>query len=154
MFLRRMPHLCAKMKRLTVKDTATRKTLQDTPAPNFYALSCENPLPKDKDINAPGTILPAICVEPEVTRSNFQPQYEPTESTYLDDLERLALANRCCGVVQLGKLLGLGSGQGSSIGGSNAFFLNHLLSHQQDLYMIQNGFLNSLLLNANSSALF
>ena len=138
------------MKRLTVKDTATRKTLQDTPTPNFYALSCENPLPEDDDVKAAGSIRPAN-IEPEVRRSHFQEQHQPTRTTYLDDLETLALANRCCGVVGLGKLLGLGQSHG--VGGSNAFFLNHL-GHHQDLCMIQNSFLNSLLLNANSSALF
>jgi hypothetical protein len=138
------------MKRLTVKDTATRKTLQDTPTPNFYALSCENPLPEDEDNKAAGSIRPAN-IEPEVSRSNFQEQHQATHTTYLDDLETLALANRCCGVVGLGKLLGFGAGQG--VGGGNPFFLNHL-GHHQDLCMIQNSFLNSLLLNANSSALF
>lgn len=45
MFLRGMPHLCEKMRRLTNKDTAARKKHEDEPAPDFYALSRAYPLP-------------------------------------------------------------------------------------------------------------
>eukprot|EP00541_Cyclophora_tenuis_P008882 CAMPEP_0116570398 /NCGR_PEP_ID=MMETSP0397-20121206/16918_1 /TAXON_ID=216820 /ORGANISM="Cyclophora tenuis, Strain ECT3854" /LENGTH=219 /DNA_ID=CAMNT_0004098251 /DNA_START=247 /DNA_END=906 /DNA_ORIENTATION=- len=45
MFLRGMPHLCEKMRRLTNKDTAAKKKAEDEPAPDFYALSRVYPLP-------------------------------------------------------------------------------------------------------------
>mmetsp|Transcript_4728 Transcript_4728/g.10648 ORF Transcript_4728/g.10648 Transcript_4728/m.10648 type:complete len:203 (+) Transcript_4728:687-1295(+) len=45
MFLRGMPHLCEKMRRLTNKDTASRKKTEEEPAPDFYALSRLYPLP-------------------------------------------------------------------------------------------------------------
>eukprot|EP00545_Synedropsis_sp_CCMP1620_P007059 CAMPEP_0119015168 /NCGR_PEP_ID=MMETSP1176-20130426/10591_1 /TAXON_ID=265551 /ORGANISM="Synedropsis recta cf, Strain CCMP1620" /LENGTH=421 /DNA_ID=CAMNT_0006968437 /DNA_START=48 /DNA_END=1313 /DNA_ORIENTATION=+ len=46
MFLCGMPHLCDKMRRLTSKDATSRKKNEEEPAPDFYALSCTNPLPE------------------------------------------------------------------------------------------------------------
>ena len=46
MFLRGMPHLCDKLRRLTNKDTVPkRKKGEEQPSPDFYALSESFPLP-------------------------------------------------------------------------------------------------------------
>jgi hypothetical protein len=45
MFLRGLPHLCEKMKRLASKDEARVKN-EDAPTPDFYALSRDHPLPE------------------------------------------------------------------------------------------------------------
>jgi hypothetical protein len=44
MFLRGLPHLCEKMKRLASKDEARVKN-EEAPTPDFYALSRDHPLP-------------------------------------------------------------------------------------------------------------
>jgi len=41
-----MPHLCDRMRRLTTKDVAKRKTEGEVPAPNLYAISRKHSLPK------------------------------------------------------------------------------------------------------------
>ena len=41
-----MPHLCDKMRRLTAKDIAKRKEMEDEPAPDFYAFSRQHPVPE------------------------------------------------------------------------------------------------------------
>lgn len=52
MFLRGMPHLCEKMKRLTAKD-AKEAQADDSPIPDFYALSRDYPLPDHTATTAP-----------------------------------------------------------------------------------------------------
>lgn len=47
MFLRGIPRLCEKMKRLSGKDEKKNEENQDAPVPDFYALSRQNPLPED-----------------------------------------------------------------------------------------------------------
>jgi hypothetical protein len=49
MFLRGMPHLCDKMRRLTTKDIAGKrknKSEEEHPTPDFYTLARDNPLPE------------------------------------------------------------------------------------------------------------
>jgi hypothetical protein len=65
MFLRGLPHICNKMRRLTSKDEDRVKN-EDAPTPDFYALSRANPLPSDSKTPAkqtlaaaPGPILPS-----------------------------------------------------------------------------------------------
>eukprot|EP00934_Nitzschia_sp_Nitz4_P004815 Nitzschia sp. Nitz4//scaffold151_size53849//43855//45101//NITZ4_006730-RA/size53849-snap-gene-0.35-mRNA-1//-1//CDS//3329537165//4805//frame0 len=45
MFLRGMPHLCDRMRRLTAKDMQGKKHTENEVAPNFYAISRRHPLP-------------------------------------------------------------------------------------------------------------
>lgn len=45
LFLRGMPHLCVRMRRLTAKDIKDKKDRDDEKAPNFYAISRQHPLP-------------------------------------------------------------------------------------------------------------
>ncbi|GAX19845.1 hypothetical protein FisN_11Lh281 [Fistulifera solaris] len=49
LFLRGLPRLCEKMKRLSGKDEKKNAENSDAPAPDFYALSRQNPLPEDND---------------------------------------------------------------------------------------------------------
>ena len=49
LFLRGIPRLCEKMKRLSGKDEKKNEESSDAPAPDFYALSRQNPLPEDND---------------------------------------------------------------------------------------------------------
>eukprot|EP00521_Asterionellopsis_glacialis_P008918 CAMPEP_0195287326 /NCGR_PEP_ID=MMETSP0707-20130614/4435_1 /TAXON_ID=33640 /ORGANISM="Asterionellopsis glacialis, Strain CCMP134" /LENGTH=378 /DNA_ID=CAMNT_0040347073 /DNA_START=39 /DNA_END=1171 /DNA_ORIENTATION=+ len=69
MFLRGMPHLCEKMRRLTNKDSAARKKLEDEAAPDFYALSRSHPLPENTPIPSPA--IPASMAPPGVTGGSF-----------------------------------------------------------------------------------
>ena len=142
------------MKRLTTKDTATRKMLQDTPTPDFYALSCENPLLEDDDLNTAGPILSVTPIQDIRISRNIQQHQEPTPgNTYLKNIDALALANRRCGIVGLGNLLVFSPGEG--LCGNNTFVNPHLGHYQQDLCSMQrNCVLDVLLNNANSSGLF
>jgi hypothetical protein len=163
MFLRRMPHLCEKMKRLTAKDAAARKMLQDTPTPNFYVLSYETPVPEqDDDLSAAGPIFTPTIEAPEVRRisKNDIQQHQqstPGNANTIHNMGALALlANRRCGVL-VGRSNHLGFGLGEGFGGNNNTFMNHYLGrHQQDLRHLQrNSVLDTLVLlnNANSSGL-
>ncbi len=49
LFLRGLPRLCEKMKRLSGKDEKKNEENADAPVPDFYALSRQNPLPEDND---------------------------------------------------------------------------------------------------------
>jgi hypothetical protein len=42
-----MPHLCETMHRLTSKDRSKKKIQDESSAPDFYAISLENPLPEN-----------------------------------------------------------------------------------------------------------
>jgi len=57
MFLRGMPHLCYKMRRLTTKDGGARgrhpKEEDDEPSPDFYRLDEEHPLPESTPVRPP-----------------------------------------------------------------------------------------------------
>ncbi len=53
LFLRGMPHLCDKMRRLTSKDISKRKKMEEEPAPDFYSLSRRSPLPESSTPAAP-----------------------------------------------------------------------------------------------------
>jgi hypothetical protein len=55
MFLRGLPHICNKMRRLTSKDEDRVKN-EDAPTPDFYALSRANPLPSDSKAPAKQTL--------------------------------------------------------------------------------------------------
>lgn len=57
LFLRGMPHLCSKMKRLTKDDIKARKNVENEPVPDFDKLSKLNPLPEVK------TLIPTPCLE-------------------------------------------------------------------------------------------
>ena len=46
LFLRGMPHLCRRMKRLTPQDIADRQSEHESDVPDFYAISQANPLPR------------------------------------------------------------------------------------------------------------
>jgi hypothetical protein len=61
LFLRGMPHLCDKMRRLTTKDLGKRKKVEDGPTPDFYALSRENPLPESTPVPTTTLTPPAIA---------------------------------------------------------------------------------------------
>lgn len=61
LFLRGMPHLCDKMRRLTTKDLSKRKKMDDGPTPDFYALSRENPLPESTPVPTTTLTPPAIA---------------------------------------------------------------------------------------------
>ena len=142
------------MKRLTAKDATERKMLQDTPTPNFYAFSCENPLLEDEDLNDVVPIrTPPI---PEARSSkNIQQHQQPTPgNSCLNNMDALALTNRRCELVELSNLLGFGSGEGF---GADKTFMNYLGHghHQQDLCLMQkNCVLDVLLNNATASGLF
>jgi hypothetical protein len=49
LFLRGLPRLCEKMKRLSGKDEKKNEENPDAPVPDFYALSRQNPLPEEND---------------------------------------------------------------------------------------------------------
>jgi hypothetical protein len=55
MFLRGLPHICNKMRRLTSKDEDRVKN-EDAPTPDFYSLSRANPLPSDSKTSANKTL--------------------------------------------------------------------------------------------------
>lgn len=62
LFLRGMPHLCEKMRRLTTKDLGKKKKIeQDGPTPDFYALSRENPLPESTPVPTTSMTPPAMA---------------------------------------------------------------------------------------------
>mmetsp|Transcript_25499 Transcript_25499/g.75130 ORF Transcript_25499/g.75130 Transcript_25499/m.75130 type:complete len:215 (-) Transcript_25499:235-879(-) len=56
MFLRGMPHLCYRMRRLTTKDGGVRgrhASQEDEPSPDFYRLTEDHPLPESKPVLQP-----------------------------------------------------------------------------------------------------
>eukprot|EP00521_Asterionellopsis_glacialis_P003922 CAMPEP_0195271346 /NCGR_PEP_ID=MMETSP0706-20130129/15008_1 /TAXON_ID=33640 /ORGANISM="Asterionellopsis glacialis, Strain CCMP134" /LENGTH=314 /DNA_ID=CAMNT_0040327025 /DNA_START=19 /DNA_END=963 /DNA_ORIENTATION=+ len=57
------------MRRLTNKDSAARKKLEDEAAPDFYALSRSHPLPENTPIPSPA--IPASMAPPGVTGGSF-----------------------------------------------------------------------------------
>ncbi|CAB9503533.1 shock factor protein 4 [Seminavis robusta] len=61
LFLRGMPHLCDKMRRLTTKDLSKKKKMEDGPTPDFYALSRDNPLPESTPVPTTTLTPPAIA---------------------------------------------------------------------------------------------
>ena len=56
LFLRGMPHLCDRMRRLTAKDIAKRKIEGEVPLPDLNALSRDHPLPESE----PNSMLPPL----------------------------------------------------------------------------------------------
>lgn len=90
MFLRGIPYLCEKMRRLTNKDTAARKKLEDEPAPNFYAFSRSHPLPENAPIPPP--TIPVSLAPPGITGGSFvDMEAALTERRRADFLDRLNL---------------------------------------------------------------
>lgn len=81
-----MPHLCDRMRRLTSKDTAARKKLEENPAPDFYALSRENPLPK------------AIAAVPDLAP---KAQAAPSSSSMFDMEQALMFNRQSAGIANL-----------------------------------------------------
>jgi hypothetical protein len=65
MFLRGLPHICNKMRRLTSKDEDRVKN-EDAPTPDFYSLSRANPLPSDSKTSAKQTLAAAPVVPSSV----------------------------------------------------------------------------------------
>jgi len=61
LFLRGMPHLCDKMRRLTTKDLSKKKKMEDGPTPDFYALSRDNPLPESTPVPTTTLTPPALA---------------------------------------------------------------------------------------------
>jgi hypothetical protein len=52
LFLRGMPYLCDKMRRLTSKDISNRRSMEEEIAPDFYVLCREHPLPESKSVSS------------------------------------------------------------------------------------------------------
>jgi hypothetical protein len=119
MFLRRMPHLCHKMRRLTSKDAAARKKNEEDPAPNFYALSRENPLPAYID---PTTTT--IAMEP------IQSQQQQQGGDHFDLEALLADRRRTSGLANL--FAGAGAGFGANL------LMNQQGALQESLQKLQN----------------
>lgn len=58
LFLRGLPHLCDRMRRLTAKDIAKRKKEGEIPAPDLYGLSRDHALPETAAAIAPSAAIP------------------------------------------------------------------------------------------------
>jgi hypothetical protein len=61
LFLRGLPHLCDRMRRLTAKDVAKRKTEGDEPTPDFYALNRDCALPESTPVRSISTSATAAA---------------------------------------------------------------------------------------------
>lgn len=84
LFLRGMPHLLSKMKRLTPADTKARKKLPQPVPPNFYELDRKKPLPMlqpiSKDLPATAAASAPVSIIPPDTRNSTSKQATSKES--------------------------------------------------------------------------
>jgi hypothetical protein len=162
MFLRGMPHLCEKMRRLTTKDIGKRKKLDDEPTPDFYSMSRENPLPESAPIAAAPRGLSAV------PRPNGAPSsglaevelalLERRRADLLDRINLLASSNALrqdAVAASLGRQDGgLNNNLGSFLGGNGSNLSNGNNQSLQSMQNMQN-MQNNAALNAmgNNQAL-
>jgi hypothetical protein len=147
LFLRGLPHLCDRMRRLTAKDVAKRKKEGDEPTPDFYALNRDCALPESTPVRSTATTLPSATRAAAATTSS-----RPAPS--LADVELAILEKRHAEIMDRINLLSSTQGPRSDSSALNQASLFGQLApaslDQQDAASLQQRF--SLAYSTSSAA--
>jgi hypothetical protein len=144
LFLRGMPHLCDKMRRLTTKDLSKKKKMEDGPTPDFYALSRDNPLPES-------TPVPTTTLTPPAIAAAGRAGSDLASA----DVELALLERRRADIFNRMNLLASsnGMGQGGFIGGFQGQQLGQQFGGMGQQFGQQDGFQMNMNMNMNNNSL-